>query len=135
MNRFFLFTIVFLLSFSTSPASTLSSEALNQAEQFTTMIDKRDYLPAYEGSSNLLHISTPLRKWVSVRKQRLKLLGTVLERKLVTLKARDSYPGLPDGDYLIIYFEARTEKKEKAAEVLLLKETEDGWKICSYSIR
>jgi hypothetical protein len=51
------------------------------------------------------------------------------------MKARSSYLGLPDGDYLIIYYEARTERKAKAAEVLLLSRNADLWSVCSYRLK
>ena len=135
MKRLYLFTILFVLSCSICSANLFSSEAIHQAEQFSSLIDNGDYQAAYQSSSVLLHISLSEQEWNIERDRTEKLLGRVLERKLVSIKSRDSYPGLPDGNYLIVYYEAKTERKSKAAEVLLLSRYANRWEVCGYKMR
>jgi len=111
--------IISVLFSSLSLAGDFESEALQQAEQFVSQIDNQDYHTAYNATSELFQLSSSEKKWIDGRKITEKILGPIYDRRLVSMKARESYPGLPDGDYMIVYYEARTERKTKATEILL----------------
>jgi len=135
ISRIFI-SIIFLSVFSSFCfASNFPVQAISAAEQFTRLLDKKDYNSAYKGSSDLLKMIDAESEWIKERRLSDHLLGTVQERKLVSIRARDTYPGLPDDEYLVIYFEARTERKEKAAEVLLVNLAGDVWQVCSYRLK
>jgi hypothetical protein len=135
MKRLSIAAILFVLSCFICSASLLPSQALNQAEQFIALIDNQEYKTAFNNSSLLLQTLTSRQEWIAERGRSVELLGSVQDSKLVAIKARSSYPGLPDGDYLIVYYEARTERKEKAAEVLLLSKNANLWSVCSYRLK
>ena len=135
MNRVLCLIVISVLFSSISLAGDLESEALQQAEQFVSQIDNQDYHAAYNATSELFQLSSSEREWISGREITVKILGPVHDRRLVSVKARDSYPGLPDGDYVIVYYEAQTEKKTKAAEVVLLSYIADNWQACKYSLK
>ena len=135
MKRLLLLVIIFSLSCSVSVANLFSSQAISKAEQFISLIDKQEYKEAYLSGSELLRLSSPENEWIVERTRSDKLLGHVLKRKLVTVKVRDTYPGLPDGDYLVVYYEAQTMLKAKAAEVLLVAKNVDRWEVCSYRLK
>jgi len=134
--RIFIFSAILLSLFSsTCFADNFPTQAISAAEQFISLIDKKDYDSAYKVSSDLLKMIDAESEWIKERELSVLLLGTVQERKLVSIQARDSYPSLPDDEYLLIYFEARTERKEKAAEVLLVNLAGDAWQVCSYLLK
>ena len=116
-------------------ASNFSSQAIFAAESFTGHIDQEDYSTAYANASELFQVSLSKQDWIKEREQANFLIGAVQERKLVSVHARTTFPRLPDGEYLVVYFEAKTERKEKAAEVVLVKSTGDSWKVCSYRLK
>jgi hypothetical protein len=116
-------------------AEYFSSEALVQAEAYVAVIDSGDFEQAYRKASRYLQLTQPIEEWLREQNRTRQLLGAVLERQLKTIRARDAYPGLPDGDYLIVCYEARTGFKQEAIEVLLLKQEAGEWLICKYSIR
>jgi hypothetical protein len=136
ISRIFILSAILLSLFgSICLADNFPTQAISAAEQFTRLVDKKDYDSAYQASSDLLKMVDAESGWIKERELSARLLGSVQERKLVSIRARDTYPGLPDGDYLLIYFEARTERKEKAAEVLLVNLTDDVWRVCSYRLK
>lgn len=135
MKHLLLLAVALSLSCSICSGDLFPSQAVTQAEQFVLLIDNRDYQSAYKTGSEFLRLLTSERDWTVERRNSEKLLGRILERKLISLKARGTYPGLPDGDYLIVYYEARTEKKAKAAEVLLLGHSGEHWQVCSYQLK
>ena len=116
-------------------AEIFSSQALALAEQYVTIIDSADFEQAYRTASRYLHLTQPSEEWLWEQNRSRQLLGAVLTRQLKTVRSRDAYPSLPDGDYLIVCYEARAEHKQKAIEVLLLKQEAGEWLVCKYSIR
>ena len=135
MKRLLLLVIIFSLSSSISVANLFPSQAISKAEQFISLIDKQEYQTAYLSSSELLRLSFPENEWIVDRTHSDKLLGHVLKRKLVTVKVRATYPGLPDGQYMVVYYEVQTKLKAKAAEVLLVARNVDRWEVCSYRLK
>jgi len=138
MKQLSIFIVALFLALSlntTSMAGFFSAEALATAETFITTIDSGDLQQAYFDSSELLKLRNSEQEWVTEQELIFKLLGTVQERQLMTVRARDSYPGLPDGNYLVVSYECRTQHKAKAIELLLLIEQGEEWRICEYSIR
>ncbi|SEA38939.1 Protein of unknown function [Desulfuromusa kysingii] len=116
-------------------AGNFPSQAVKAAEKFTQLLDNKEYRSAYSASSALLKMVDTEPEWVKERELSGLLLGTVQDRKLVSIHARDTYPGLPDDEYLVIYFEARTQRKAKAAEVLLVSLAGEAWQVCSYHLK
>lgn len=136
LSRIILLSVILLSLFSSvCLSSTFPSQAISAAEQFTELLDRKDYDSAYKVSSDLLKMIDAKSDWIKERALYGLLLGAVQERKLVSIRARDAYPGLPDDEYLVIYFEARTERKEKAAEVLLVNLAGEVWQVCSYRLK
>ena len=132
----FILVLFISLSFcSLSSAELLSSAALSTAETFVTTIDNGDYTTAYAQASSSLKIQTEPQQWIKEQKVVIQLLGHVNHRKLMSIRARDSYPGLPDGNYLLVCYQAQTEHKDKAVEVLLLQEQGGQWQVCRYTIK
>ncbi len=134
-KAFFLLPALLLGLHLTVFAEIPSSAALTKAERFVGILDSRNYDRAYLQTSDLLKLRTPQTEWIRQQEIAFQLLGDVRERQLSTVKARAVYPGLPDGNYLIVCFETRTAHKVKAIEVVLLKEEETDWQVCNYSIR
>lgn len=127
-------SLIFLIC-SDSIADTFSAQALSTAETFAATIDSQDYQGAYLSGSALFRLTYPQSEWIDKSERTGKLLGKAQQRKLKAVRAVSTYPGLPDGDYLLVYFEVQTERKDKAAEVMLVGQVGSTWQVCSYSIR
>jgi len=123
-----------LLNFTCS-AETFSSQAIAIAETFSATIDDNNYQAAYQSGSKLLHLTSTENQWISEIGRTREVLGTALQRKLKAVKSISTYPGLPDGEYMLVYFETKMEHKEKAAEVLLVAQIDGAWKVCSYHLK
>ncbi|MBD1401754.1 DUF4019 domain-containing protein [Pelovirga terrestris] len=113
----------------------LSTDAVTAAKRFARMIDSGHSSAAYSQASPLLRLTQSEQEFVAAIEQTHLLLGPVQQRQLTALRSIGIYPRLPDGDYLIVQFEARTLYKSKAAEVILLRHQDDAWLVVDYSIR
>ncbi len=131
-----LVTIFSLCLFTTgSLADTFSAQAIAGANTFATTIDSGNYQAAFMSSSNLLRLANDKQEWIDKIERSRKLLGKVLHRELRALRSISAYPGLPDGDYLLIHYKVQTKRKAKASEIILLEKQNNSWAVCSYSIR
>jgi len=120
---------------SVSLADTFPAQAIAIAETFATTIDSRSYQAAYMSGAELLRLANDEQSWIDKTERKQIVLGKVLQRTLKSVRAVTSPSDFPDGDYLWVYFDARTERKVKAAEVILVEQRDSAWAVCSYSIR
>jgi hypothetical protein len=125
---------VFLLG-SFCIAADLDDRAIAAGASFATIIEDGNFQAAYWVGSPLLRLANPEQEWLDRIARSQQVLGKVLERKFKHLRAVTSPAGLPDDDYRIILFTARTEYKAEAVEVILLHQVNGFWQVCSYSIR
>lgn len=127
-----------LLQFTISAvlAVEIPAQALSAAQEFAETVDSGSFQAAYLSGSNLLLLAEDEWTWIDQVQTSQRLLGKPLERVLKASRTVQTYPGLPDGTYQLVYFETRTEKKQRAAEVILVEQQENGqWAVCKYSIR
>ncbi len=127
--------ITLLLLNSFGFALSPPSQAIVIAEQFVQLVDENKYVAAYGGASELMHLSFSEADWVAKVKLSKELVGEVIERKLVSVLARETYPHFPDGEYLLVYFESQREYKQKATEILLLRALAGKWQVCTYRLK
>ncbi|HEY5675130.1 MAG TPA: DUF4019 domain-containing protein [Malonomonas sp.] len=116
-------------------ANDIDNRAIAAARSFTEIVDEGNFQAAYWFAAPLLRLANAEQLWTESTARSQRVLGKVLDRKLKRIKAVSSPPGLPDDDYRIILFDALTEYKAAAAEVILLHQVAGLWQVCSYSIR
>jgi hypothetical protein len=116
-------------------ANLLSQDAVATAERFARIIDSGNSSAAYSQASPLLRLAQDEQEFAIAIERGQKLLGPVQQRQLTALRSIGIYPRFPDGDYLIVQFEAVTQYKSKAVEVILLRHQDNVWLVVDYSIR
>jgi hypothetical protein len=63
-------------------------------------------------------------------------LGKLITRKLKHTQYATSLPGAPDGDYVVILYDASFENKKSAVETIVPTLDKDGqWRVSGYFIR
>ena len=124
-----------LMTTVAASAELLSETAVAKAREFARMIDSGKAEAAYTNASALLQLSQDQSTWDDGIKRSQTLLGPVVERTLVAVRSVQTFPYLPDGDYLIVQFAAQTTHKSQAAEVILMHQEDNDWLVADYSIR
>jgi len=127
--------LCFFVLASVGSAELISTGAITEARKFTRTIDSGETVTAYTRASVLLQLSQAQQDWVDAINRSHKLLGTVQERTLVAVRSVQTFPQLPDGEYLLIQFSARTPVKKDAREIILMQQQGDVWLVADYSIR
>ena len=63
-------------------------------------------------------------------------LGRVLDRQLKSATFARTLPGAPDGEYVVIQYDTRFEKKAGAVETVTpMREPDGAWRVSGYFIR
>ncbi len=129
-------SILLLIFISTASwADTFPNAALGAADEFVAALDIENYEQAYHDAAPLLQALKSKENWIQEIKPVKDTMGSVLSRSLKAIKKTAAYSGLPDGDYVQVYYETEMAHKKKAAEVVLTCQTDGTWKICSYSLK
>ncbi|KPJ71393.1 hypothetical protein AMJ52_08655, partial [candidate division TA06 bacterium DG_78] len=63
-------------------------------------------------------------------------LGKLVSRTVKSAKYTTSLPGAPDGEYVVIQYEASFENKQSAIETVTpMKDTDGAWRVSGYYIK
>ena len=135
MKRLLLGFFLILLLIMPSFAEGTDEQAIIAAENFAQMIDDGNFQAAYWSGSALLQLANEEQQWLDKTARTQLVLGKVIRRELKRVRAVTSPADLPDDEYRTILFEAHTERKEKAAEVLQVHQVNGIWQVCAYAIR
>jgi len=133
--KFFILAIFFLLLGSPGWADDQQTQAVAAALAFSSIIDQENFQAAYWAGSELLRLANDEQEWIDQTGRAQNLLGKVTQRTLKAVRSVTTYPGLPDDEYVIVYFQASSFFKANAAEVLLVHQEAGLPKVCAYSIR
>jgi hypothetical protein len=115
---------------------TREKAALQAAEEWLALVDSGGYDRAWDDAAELIRKAVTKQDWQKTMETFRSPLGRVVERKWVSLKYTDTLPGVPDGDYVVIQYETRFEKKKASIETITPALEKDGrWRIAGYYIR
>ena len=129
--------ILFLfIPFTLTAHSQSNSEAQSVAQQFLSTLDNSDYESSWHGSSEILKRLKPLDVYIREQDNNQYLFGKALDRYDLTIKERQAMPELPDGDYVLLVYRTKFERKAEAWElVTVLKEFDEQWRVVDYEVR
>lgn len=106
------------------------------AEKWLAIVDQGEYDKSWEESAGLFKQIVPVEQWRNQLKVFRGALGKVVSRKLKSKQYTTTAPGAPDGQYVIIQYDAGFEKKEAAVETITPMQDQDGvWRVSGYFIK
>lgn len=106
------------------------------AESWLKLVDAGNYGQSWEEASASFKASITKKDW----EQRLKgvrdPLGAVNSRKVKAAKYMTHLPGAPDGEYVVIQYDASFANKKDSVETVTPMLEKDGqWRVTGYYIR
>lgn len=111
-------------------------EALAAAETWLALVDDGKYSESWETTAVLFRSVVTKKQWEQALNAARKPLGRLLSRRLKSKQYATSLPGAPDGEYVVIQYEASFENKKAAVETVTPMADEDGsWRVSGYYIR
>ena len=106
------------------------------ADIWLALVDDNRYEASYQAAASIFQKLVVKDQWVKLATSGRALLGKVHSRTLKDTKFSTTMPGAPDGQYVVIHYNASFEKKASAVEtVTVMLDTDGQWKVCGYFIR
>lgn len=110
--------------------------AISVASAWLTQIDAGKYAESWDEASGFFQDAIKREQWMHSLEAVRKPLGHVLSREVKNATYQTSLPGAPDGEYVVIRFQASFENKKSAIETVTPMLEKDGkWRVTGYYIQ
>ena len=116
-------------------AAVTEDQAVPAGEAWLALIDSGKYGESWSGASTMFRNQLPAQKWTEMVGAVRGPLGAKKSRTLKNTKFTKALPGAPDGNYVVMQFDARFTNKASAIETLTLMEDAGEWRAAGYFIR
>jgi Protein of unknown function (DUF4019) len=142
--------ILALMTGAASQAQTPDATALVQATEQTTaqaalrtavqrwlqQLDAGDHLASWSSAATPFKNAVTSTQWQQAAQSVRQPLGAVQSRQDKSTQFTRSLPGAPDGQYAVLQFDTRFDRKAQAVETLtLVLEADGAWRVTGYFIR
>ncbi|HRC72186.1 MAG TPA: DUF4019 domain-containing protein [Candidatus Competibacter sp.] len=129
----FLFTLGVVAQAANSETTVKAQEA---AKAWLALVDAEQYGESWDQAATLFRGGVSKADWEKAVKPIRSQLGTLKSRTLKSADLTRSLPGAPDGEYVVVQFDARFENKTAALETVTSMRDKDGsWRVAGYYIR
>lgn len=138
--KFVYSTLIAAFILTLPPAQAQDAEKVAGAEaaalKWLTLTDAGDYARSWDTAAALFQGSISKPNWATALANARQPLGGIVSRKLKSAKYTRSLPGAPEGEYVVIQYEAHFEHKDSAIETVTPLLDKGGlWKVSGYFIR
>lgn len=140
MNKRFLtsvlLSIILIFGFVLGDVSEKEKTAIAAAEEWLKLVDKGKYEDSWMKASEFFKEAVTQEQWVLTLQQLRDPLGKMSSRKIKTKSYATSLPNAPEGEYVVIQFEASFENLTSAIETVTSMLDKDGkWRVSGYYIK
>ena len=110
--------------------------ALAAAETWLALIDNDEENESWNQAASNFKIALTAEQWKEALDAAHSPIGKAVSRKLKSKTYATELPGAPDGEYVVVEFETRFEKKQNGTETVVpIKDTDGEWRVSGYFIR
>jgi hypothetical protein len=135
---FSIIALTIVLSFANLYAQDIDKEkdAVVAAEKWLALIDAGKNADSWKEASSFFKSAVKQDQWEQSLKTVRQPLGKLVSRNLLSKAYTTSLPGAPDGEYVVIQFEASFQNKKSAVETITPMKDKDGkWRVSGYYIK
>lgn len=109
--------------------------ARRAAQAWLAEVDAGRYAESWDLASSAFQAGVTKAQWIAGVSPIRNGIGAVTSRTLRSATFTHTLPGAPDGDYVIIEYDTRFEKKTQSIETVTPMRDKDGrWKVSGYFI-
>ena len=131
-----LLTLCFLIPAGYADEKDEVAKAQRAATAWLALTDGGKYAESWDSAAALFKAAITKPDWEKALKSARSPLGALKSRKLKSATFARSLPGAPDGEYVVIQFDARFESKAAAIETITPMHEKDGsWRVSGYYIK
>ncbi|MBI4816728.1 MAG: DUF4019 domain-containing protein [Deltaproteobacteria bacterium] len=134
--RFISLALVLLTLLFTVSAFADPGAAEKAGRDWLVLVDGGKFTESHDASGKLFRDAVKRDQWAEQLKGVRTPLGKLTARKLKSATPAKALPGAPDGDYVVMTFDASFENKKEAVETLTVSKEADGkYRVVGYFIR
>jgi hypothetical protein len=123
-----------LVSVAFPQQSTKAAEAA--ATHWLKLVDSGDYAQSWQQASSTFQSAISKQEWEQKLREVRVPLGAMVSRELQSAEFATQLPGAPDGQYVVIRYDASFEHKKTAVETVVSALDKDGqWRVSGYFIK
>lgn len=133
-----IFAITLLASAApaTTSAETPEAAAESAALSWLSLADAGNYAQSWSAASKLFRQKVSESQWQSAAAAARAPLGALKSRKVQSATLKNSLPGAPDGEYVVVQFASSFEHKASAIETVTpIKDADGKWHVSGYYIK
>jgi len=131
-----LIAVVAGIGCDTSGHGAAEKAAIDAAKDWLSLVDDGNYAASWEGGAELFKAAVQREQWVMTMETARRPFGKNISRKLISKTYSTTLPGAPDGEYVVIQYEASFENKASAVETITPMMDKDGqWRVSGYFMK
>ena len=128
--------LVFSVSFPSIASEEKEMAALSAAQAWLALVDEGNYGESWETAALYFQNAIPKKQWEQMLIAVREPLGDLVSREPINRAYTQSLPGAPDGEYVVIQFNAAFKNKKSAVETVTPMLGSDGnWRVSGYYIK
>lgn len=103
------------------------------AEKWLRFMDAGQYGESWDAASNIFRFTIKRDEWIKAEDKLRKPFGRLISRKLMEQRPATNPRGLPEGDYMVLYYKSSFQDRPDVNELITMVLSTDGqWKVLTY---
>lgn len=140
MKKLFRFLVLIALvgSVGCHPAGHAEAEtkAVAAAKEWLALVDVEKYAESWDEAAQFFKGAVAKEQWVQTMQAGRQPFGKNISRELSSSRFCTALPGAPDGEYVVIRFQASFANKKSALETVTPMLDKDGkWRVSGYFMK
>ncbi len=128
--------ILLFLGIALARSMEKEKAAVYAAEKWLALVDSGKYAESWNQAAVYFKNAVRQEQWEQSLQAVRKPLGRLLSRTVKNKAFMTSLPGAPDGEYVVIQFDASFENKKSAIETVTpMLESDGNWRVSGYYIK
>ena len=131
--------IIFYPSFSRKPDQQRVEASTIAATHFLELLDTEKYDQSWDACASYLKNDISKEEWIKRLSAVRSVSGKLLERKqesyTYTKDSEEAKANIPQGEYMVYYFDSQFQNKDHLTETLtIMLEKDNNWRVAGYFI-
>ena len=136
MKRLIAVVLVVILASGVCFAASPEKKAKTCANSWLELVDNKNYAKSYDDAASFFKAMVKKDDWINTLTSLRSMLRGVVSRQLISETYETTMPGAPDGEYVVLKYKTKFEKKENAEEVVVpMLDTDGKWRVSGYYIK
>lgn len=127
--------IIFFPILSEKPDAQKTAEATAEAWAFLQLVDAGKYAESWQSAASLMRERVPQAEWIATLTKAQALSGSLVERVEKNASYSTTAQDSPEGEYILLTFEAKFQRAEEVAEYVTVMREGERWRVAGYFLK